>query len=167
MELTEQQKDTVRQWVRAGATLSEVQKRLASELSVSMTYMDVRFLVIDLGLEVRNKPAPAPLPPPLPAKAAEAPPAGRDEEFDAPEDLAEEFPRDDGANRVKVEVDRIMKAGALVSGTVTFSDGVSGGWSLDHYGRLALSAKPGYTPTRDDVTAFQSELQKALGRQGY
>jgi hypothetical protein len=166
MELTEQQKDTVRQWVRAGATLSEVQKRLTSDLGVSMTYMDVRVLVIDLGVEVRNKPAPAPAPPPLKEKPEALPPGGEEDELDAT-DLTEELPPAGGASRVKVEVDRIMKAGSVVSGTVTFSDGVSGSWSLDHYGRLALSATPGYTPNRDDVMAFQGELQKVLGRQGY
>lgn len=161
MELSEQQKDTVRQWVRAGASLSDVQKRLASELGLSMTYMDVRFLVLDLGVDVRNKPEPAKTPPP-PAQEAPA----EDEGYGA-QDLEEELPPAAGAGRVKVEVDRIMKAGAVVSGSVTFSDGVSGTWSLDHYGRLALSATPGYQPGRDDVMAFQAELQKVLRRQGY
>lgn len=165
MELTEQQKDTVRKWVREGASLSEVQKRLTSELGVSMTYMDVRFLVIDLGVEVRNKPEPQKAPPAGPPEPTEA--AVTDNEQYGAQDLDEDLPPAAGAGRVKVDVDRIMKAGAVVSGSVTFSDGVSGTWSLDHYGRLALSATPGYQPGRDDIMAFQAELQQVLRRQGY
>jgi hypothetical protein len=166
MELTEQQKDAVRQWVGAGAGLSEVQKRLASELGVSMTYMDVRFLVLDLGVSVKDKPAPVAAP--APAKGKPPLPADADAEdaLDEEPGLPDELPPA-GGGKVKVELDRIMKTGAVVSGTVTFSDGVSAAWSLDHYGRLALGAKQGYQPNRDDIAAFQGELQRLLRRQGY
>jgi hypothetical protein len=166
MELTEQQKDVVRQWVASGASLSEVQKRLGAELGISMTYMDVRFLVLDLGVSVKDKPRQAP----APAKAAAAVPAESADglgALDEEEALPEEMPPAAGAGHVKVELDRITKAGAVISGTVTFSDGVSAAWSLDQFGRLGLGAKPGYQPSREDIQAFQGELQRLLSRQGY
>ena len=67
MELTNEQRQAVRKWVADGAGLSEVQKRLKDELGLSMTYMDVRFLVLDLGAKVKDKPAPKPAKPPAPA----------------------------------------------------------------------------------------------------
>jgi len=41
--LTPAQTAQVASWVAAGATLSQVQTRLAAELGVTMTFMDVRF----------------------------------------------------------------------------------------------------------------------------
>lgn len=54
MTLTPEQKQTVASWVAAGDNLSVVQKKLAEQFKFSMTYMDVRFLVDDLGLELKN-----------------------------------------------------------------------------------------------------------------
>ena len=49
MSLTPEQKQAVASWVAAGDNLSLVQKKLTEQFKVSMTYMDVRFLVDDLG----------------------------------------------------------------------------------------------------------------------
>jgi hypothetical protein len=73
-----------------------------------------------------------------------------------------------GPGNVSVELDRIMRPGTVVSGSVTFSDGISGKWALDQYGRLMLeTGQKGYQPAPADVKAFQSELQAQLQRQGY
>ena len=55
MELTSEQKKTVAGWVANGEGLSEVQRKLASEFNITMTFMDVRFLVDDLGVTLKNK----------------------------------------------------------------------------------------------------------------
>jgi hypothetical protein len=57
MTLTPEQKQSVSEWVAAGDNLYAVQKKLAEQFKVSMTYMDVRFLVDDLNLELKD-PAP-------------------------------------------------------------------------------------------------------------
>ncbi|NBQ59291.1 MAG: hypothetical protein EBU32_13130, partial [Opitutaceae bacterium] len=57
MSLTPAQKTTVATWIADGANLSAVQKKLRDEFKVSMTYMDVRFLVDDLNLTLKD-PAP-------------------------------------------------------------------------------------------------------------
>jgi hypothetical protein len=62
----------------------------------------------------------------------------------------------------------VTRPGALVSGSVTFSDGNTAQWSLDQFGRLGLSAKtPGYKPSQNDIVAFQTELQRQLAKTGY
>src|SRR5476649_1169340 len=57
MTLTPEQTKAVSEWVAAGDNLYAVQKKLADVLKVSMTYMDVRFLVDDLNLQLKD-PAP-------------------------------------------------------------------------------------------------------------
>ena len=60
MELNETQKQSIKQWVGEGRTLSEIQTLIREEFDLSMTYMDVRFLVLDLGVNVQDKPEPKP-----------------------------------------------------------------------------------------------------------
>ena len=187
MTLTPEQKQTVSAWVAAGDNLSLVQKKLAEQFKISMTYMDVRFLVDDLGLELKNaapkadasdvtkasggKPAPAPVAGKAPGEAADAIPGEDDLPIeDLPEDAADDgLPVPPaGPGGVTLELDRIMRPGTAVSGNVTFSDGVSGKWALDQYGRLMLETpQKGYQPSAPDVQAFQRELQAQLQRQGF
>lgn len=58
MELNDIQKQTVAEWVAEGVNLSDIQKKIKAEFDITMTYMDVRFLVIDIGAEVKDKPEP-------------------------------------------------------------------------------------------------------------
>ena len=53
--LTPEQISKVSAWVAEGATLSQIQERLSTQLEVPMTYMDVRFLVDDLNLALVEK----------------------------------------------------------------------------------------------------------------
>ena len=69
---------------------------------------------------------------------------------------------------VSVEVDRLIKPGAIVSGTVTFSDGVSATWMLDQLGRLAIDpSQPGYRPSDADNEAFVRALQAEIAKKGF
>ncbi|MDD5705279.1 MAG: hypothetical protein PHR35_05100 [Kiritimatiellae bacterium] len=160
MVLNETQQQTVRSWVAGGAGLSEVQKRLQSEFNISLTFMDVRLLVLELGAKVQDKPE---------AKPAKKPAAKEDLGTEESEDAELEGDSAGGAGRVSVSLDRVVQAGALASGTVTFSDGVTANWMLDQMGRLGLTAKgkPKYRPTEEDVRAFQTELQHKLSSRGY
>jgi hypothetical protein len=160
MELTEQQKATVTAWVDEGCGLSEIQRRITSEFKLRPTFMDVRFLILDLGLEIKDASASA-------TKKA----AAGDKAQVMADDTDEEFPPDadlDGAGGVTVEVDRLIKPGALISGTVVFSDGMTAAWMLDQAGRLALDpAQPGYRPGPEDIEGFQRALQKEMMKKGY
>lgn len=164
MSLTEQQKKTVADWAKEGCSLSEIQRRLAKEFNLSMTYMDVRLLVIELGASIKEQPKAA-----VPADLKAAPQRGQpptDEEAG----IADEFePEPAGIGGVSVEVDRVVRAGAVVSGTVVFSDGVKATWALDQMGRLALSAgnRKDYRPTQEDAQAFQQAVVRELRKHGY
>ena len=154
-KLTPEQITKVSAWVAEGATLSQIQERLSSQLEVSMTYMDVRFLVDDLNLALVEKEEPKP----PEVAAAEAAP----EEATAPA-----APTAQGAGVVTVEVDTIAQPHAMVSGLVTFSDGEKADWYIDHQGRPGMAARtPGYRPTPQDITDFQVKLDAALRQAGY
>ncbi|HKJ90981.1 MAG TPA: hypothetical protein VJ960_07605 [Oceanipulchritudo sp.] len=142
MKLTDEQNAAVAGWLREGASLSEVQKRLESEFEIRMTYMDLRFMVDDLDLEIQS----------------EAP------KFDDPVPAA--VPGGEGGG-VSVTLDKVSRPDALVSGQVTFSDGQSAQWHLDQMGRLAMNPKqPGYKPSDTDLQKFQEKLREAVEKSG-
>ena len=168
MKLDDTQKQKVTAWINDGAKLSEIQKRLGSEFGQTVTYMEVRMLVDDLRLVPKDPEPPAPVaPPPAPVPHPAAAPAATQ-----PAPLAvpvHELPENAGAPagaQVKVTVDAVTKPGTLVSGGVTFSDGVTGQWYLDQTGRLGVTSQPGYKPGAADVQAFQLALDQELRRQG-
>jgi uncharacterized membrane protein len=152
--LTSEQISKVSAWVAEGATLSQIQERLSSQFEISMTYMDVRFLVDDLNLALVEKEEP---------KKPEEPAAEA-----APAEAAAPTPAAPGAGVVTVEVDTIAQPHAMVSGNVTFSDGEKADWYIDHQGRPGMAARtPGYRPTPQDITDFQVKLDAALRQAGY
>lgn len=162
MQLTDEQKKAVARWVDEGCTLAEIQKKLAEEFHISATYMDVRLLVIDLGLQIKER-----KPLSLPADQLIAPDQDTEQEYSSPfrRRRAQE---PEPAGRVTVTFDRVQRPGVLVSGSVVFSDGVRAKWALDQLGRLALEAEqPGYSPSEDDIRAFQDEFRKLLEERGY
>jgi hypothetical protein len=199
MTLTPEQKTAVAGWVAAGDNLSAVQKKLAEQFQLSLTYRDVRFLVDDLDLTLKD-PAPkvdtsdvSKTPPPAAAAKPAAPAAKKgfldkakeklglgssDAEADdlpledegdlPPEEALDDLPA--AAANVTIEVDKLsLIPGALASGSVTFSDGVTGKWVVDQYGRPGFTqiSQPGYRPSAADAQAFMQELSRALQKQGY
>lgn len=191
MTLTPEQKQAVTQWVAAGDNLSAVQKKLSEQFKLSLTYRDVRFLVDDLNLELKDN-APkvdasdvSKAPPRPPAagvtsekkgfldKAKEKLGLGKGEQSPAEDEIEEEEYEDlppAGASSVTVTVDKVtLLPGALASGTVTFSDGVTAKWMVDQYGRPGLTevSKPGYRPSPADGQAFMQELSAALQQRGF
>ena len=160
MKLDEGQRSKVAEWIEQGNKLAEIQNKLASELGVSMTYMDVRFLIDDLKLRPKDPEPPAPAPAPA-APVAPAPAA-------APvHDLTPEAEAAPGGGKVSTSLDLIAKPGALVSGKVTFSDGQTAEWYLDQTGRLGMvPPTQGYRPPEADVPVFQRQLQDELAKLG-
>lgn len=201
MSLTPEQKAAVSSWIVAGDNLSAVQKKLRDQFQVSMTYMDVRFLVDDLNLTLKD-PAPkadasdvtkAKVPPAAPkSPAAPAPekkglldkakeklglggnkPDASADDNDLPAEGDEALADEDlppAAGGVTVDVDGVtLIPGAIASGTVTFSDGVTGKWIVDQYGRPGFTeiSQPGYRPSKEDAQAFMQELDAALRQKGF
>ena len=188
MQLTPEQEALVRAWAAEGATLSDIQTRLADECGVRLSYLDTRFLLLDLKVDLVEKTKKEPPPPAAAGFAAaggpgaEAPdrlddedaygaaPPLPGEEYGEPADAAEPPPpapadaAAPGASTLKVELARIQRPGFAASGSVTCSDGVKGEWGIDAYGRLALAFpdNKGYRPSAADQRAFMQQLRSLL-----
>ncbi len=168
MNLDETQKQTVQKWIEDGLKLSEIQDKLASELGLRLTYMEVRFLLDDLKLKPKEKEPSVPAASALLEKGAEKAPSAAasnasEESRASPEEESRGAPGD-----VSVTVDQVARPGALVSGQATFSDGHAAEWQLDQFGRLGLASRPqGYRPSQEDLMAFQAELQNVLAKLGF
>jgi hypothetical protein len=162
MTLDDTQRKKVAAWVAEGLKLSEIQNRLASELSVRMTYMDVRLLVDDLKLTPKDVEAPKPIMPITPPPAAPASPVPA-----AGNPLAPTADSAGASSKVVVIVDHIARPGSVVSGKVTFSDGKKAEWYIDQTGRLGLAPEQaGYRPPTVDIQQFQAALEAELSKLG-
>lgn len=171
MSLTDEQKKTVAGWLAEGLGVSEVQNKLSEEFSVSMTYMEVRFLLDDLALtpqdaEEESQPEPEPEPAPPAAEPAELPVTDAEAVLDEPGGAPAPEPPAGGGN-VTVTTDQVVRPGALASGKVTFSDGKTAAWYFDQFGRLGVVADDkSYKPSEEDLMDFQNQLQQQLSRMG-
>lgn len=179
MELDDSQKKTIARWVNDGATLSEIQTQIAKEFGLKLTYMDVRFLVDDLDLELCDKDVPAPkpetpenvpaAPPPYPGQT---PRGANPHAFSDEDEVPAGTPAADAAaeetTKVSVTVDPVQTPGVIVGGSIRFSDGVRGKWLIDGTGRLGLDGLPaGYRPSQADLAEVQVLLSQELRKLGY
>lgn len=141
-KLTEDQKNALHRWAAEGATISDLQRQLKEEFSISISYMDARFLVLDLNIQLVE-----------PKK-------------DEPK-KEEEPVKPEPTGTVTVTMDQLALPGALVSGKVTFSDGETGIWMLDQTGRPGLDLDtPGYRPVQEDIVEFQNQLRDLIQQSG-
>lgn len=151
-KVSNEQLEMVRRWASYGVDLNGIQKNLAAECGVHLTYMEVRFLLLDHGIEIarpQEKPtpepapaAPAPAPAPEPAPASAAPTA---------------------AVKPTVTLDDLQLPGTLISGKCSFPSGTQGSWQIDQMGRFGWSQLSG-TPTPVELQAFELELRAILSR---
>ena len=192
MQITPEQEALVRAWAAEGATLSDIQTRLADECGVRLSYLDTRFLLLDLKVDLVEKTKKEPPPPAAAPAAAPDPTGGSGEESpdrwseaddaygaapplpgeepaetavpDAPGAADAEAPAAAGASTLTVDLARIQRPGFAASGSVTCSDGVKGEWGIDNYGRLALAFPDnrGYRPSAADQQAFMQQLRGLL-----
>ncbi len=158
MDFSEEQKKSIAQWVADGAKLSDIQSRVDQEFGISLTYMDIRFLIDDLGLEIKDQPKA------VDKDLRNAPPLKSTDSVDSgvPSVVPE------SGSGVSVNLHRVYQPGAIVSGDVTFSDGQQAVWSLDQSGQLALNAgTDDYQPSEVDLQDFQRKLSNLLQSQGF
>jgi len=141
-QLTQEQKDALYLWAAEGATMSDLQRKLKENYNLSVTYMDTRFIVLDLKIELLEAPKEAPK---------------KEEEKPAP------IP----TGVVSVTMDALTLPGSLVSGKVTFSDGETGVWMIDQTGRPGLDPDTaGYRPSQEDIVEFQKQLREVIKQSG-
>ena len=151
MDLTKEQVDFVSNLVNSGESIAKIQSLLKENFSLSLTYMDVRFLVDDLGVN-------------YPKVIEDQDSKIKEEEFNDSNKLI------DSSNKgVIVDIDAVVRPGALVSGTVVFSDKVKMNWQLSSAGQLGLipGDDPDYRPLPEDMQSFQEQLQKVLQEKGF
>jgi hypothetical protein len=165
-KLTDDQITTLKGWADDGAQLADIQKRMEGEMDLRLTYMDTRFLILDLGIEIRNLEEEAKAE--AAAQEAENPTEGGDAAGNGAEltenDLEILPPQQEGG-RVTVTVDEIARPGVMASGRVMFPGGQGGMWYVDEQGRLGVDPDTeGYQPTEADVMAFQRELQALMDK---
>lgn len=155
MKVDDSQKSLIKQWIEEGADIAQIQKRMNEEWQASLTYMETRFLIDDLELELKDKPK-------------EVSAAETDITKQPPQNSAELDDDVETHGGVSVTVDALTRPGAAISGDVTFSDGKTIPWQLDPYGRLGLIPEDkDYRPPQEDMQAFQMELQKELSKKGF
>ena len=154
MTVTAEQLEMVHQWASLGVDLNGIQKNLAAECGVHMTYMDVRFLLLDHGIEIAV-PSTAPASAPVKEEPASQPVAEQTEAIPAP--------AAGPVGKPVVTLDELMLPGTLISGKVQFSSGTKGGWQIDQMGRFAWNSLEGQ-PTPEELQAFQRELTQLLSR---
>lgn len=139
-QLSDEQKATIHQWAAEGATMADIQRLIHETWGTRITYMDTRFLILDLGVTLKQE---------VKEEPKKEEPA-----------LTDEL---DDVSSVQVDRDAIVIPGMLYSGKVRFSDGERAMWYVDETGRLGLDpSTPGYRPTQEDIVAFQNELKKLL-----
>jgi hypothetical protein len=140
-QLSTEQVASLHQWAAEGASMYDLQRRVKEEFGISLTYMDTRFLVLDLGIN-------------LVEAAVEEP-------------KLEEKPAPTPTGKVSVTMDTLALPGALVSGKVEFSDGETAVWMLDQSGRPGLDPDTaGYRPSQPDIVEFQKQLRTLLESSG-
>ena len=151
MNLSDEQKVVVSQWVSEGESIANIQNLLKEHFDLALTYMDVRFLVDDLGVVYKDS-----------NEIAED-----TEDKESETETATEENNETGG--VIIDVDAVIRPGSLVSGNVRFSDGVALGWQLTSTGQLGLihGDDPEYRPSNEDLQAFQTQLQEVLKEKGF
>lgn len=121
--------------------MSDLQRHLKDDFGISITYMDTRFVILDLGIELIEEPKAQP--------------------------KVEEKPVLVPTGVVTVTMDTLTLPGAMVSGKATFSDGETAIWMLDQTGRPGLDPDtPGYRPTQEDIVEFQKQLRALIQKSG-
>lgn len=138
-------KKIVAEKLNEGLSLGQIQDILNSEYHHNMTFLDLRLLAselenIDWSSDEQTEPEP-------------------DEPSPADADLM----ADKNASSTVIEISKLVRPGAVMSGSVRFASGAKAEWLLDRMGRLSLDKQQG-EPTEDDLAEFQKELQNKLSR---
>lgn len=160
MEIDEATRSAVAGWVREGESIAHIQNRLNEEFGLKLTFMETRFLIDELDLDLVDDT------PDTPEKEESTPEATGPDTVDLEDAGVDATAAASG--KVAVDIDAVTRPGSLVSGSVRFSDGQSCGWQLDQLGRISLlPEKEGYQPSAEDIEAFQTTLQAELQKKGF
>lgn len=153
--LTEDQISKIKAWAEEGDALADIQRKMNAEMEIKVTYLETRFMLEDLKIELKPEPEPE---------------KNEDEEDETEGEIllddteATGGPEGDDAS---VAIDKVQRPGALVSGKVTFAGGASASWWLDQMGQLGMDPDTeGFKPNEAQMMSFQKELQAAIQQSG-
>ncbi|HAR68066.1 MAG TPA: hypothetical protein DCR55_17970 [Lentisphaeria bacterium] len=130
-----------------GVELPQVQTILKDEHGVSLTYMELRMIALDLEVNWEQFDTPEPEP---------------DDEEEGGGEAEEGAGEDVAPGKVSVTLNTVHPPGAMLSGQVTFASGASGDWYIDQMQRFGFTPKGDAEPTPEDMQEFQTELQQML-----
>ena len=129
-------------------SLSDIQTMVNEKFGTKMTFMDIRILASEFEVNWQKE-----------EKTTE-PEAEEKAENKEDAEVEEKAPA-----KTIVELNKIVRPGALASGSVNFASGVYAEWFIDNNGRLGLDKVKGGKPTEQDIEDFQLEMQKIFGEQ--
>ena len=140
---TEERNQFIAEKLDEGLSLADIQKLLADEHDVNITYLDLRLIAAELDVDWKKQDENRPQTKP----AVET-------------DLSKAAGPESGT---KITVSKVVRPGASMSGDVEFASGAKAEWFIDAMGRLGLHPAPGSSkPTESDLQEFQVELKKKL-----
>lgn len=143
----EERKEVVRQLLKEGRTLSQIQDFLRNEKDDSITYMELRLLLSEMP-DAKLPEKELPKPPVLPPDSKPATPEA-------------------GGGKLSISVDQVPAPGSMLSGYARFASGAKAHWFLDEMGRLGLDPELGTgKPTQNDMQEFSTELKQLLQQTG-
>ena len=152
-KINTEQLEMVRLWASQGIDLNGIQKNLVAECGVHLTYMEVRFLLLDHGIEIaRQQEAPKPAPAPQPQAEQPAAPAP------AADPMTGASP-----GKPTMSVDDSQIPGTILSGKCEVPSGTKVAWQIDQMGQLNCSQLSG-TMTQEEQQAFVFELRQILSK---
>lgn len=153
--LTEEQIVTIRLWADDGDTFADIQKKIGTDLNLKITYLETRFLLEDLDIQIKQAPAPEPEP------EAELPESG------LADGAAGQESEPAGEGGVTVSIDALLRPGAMISGKADFGGGETASWWVDQMGQLGFRPDNAeFRPTAEQAAAFQQELHAAVRKSG-
>lgn len=163
--LTSEQISQIQAWADEGDGLPEIQKKLRDEFTLRITYLETRFLLEDLKIELKPEPVAEPEPEetePSPDAAESAP-----ENAGAGDEGSDGKADGEGTASVTVSVDSVLRPDAIISGKVDFGGGNVTAWWLDQLGRLGMDpVESGFRPSEAQILAFQDELRAVIQKSG-
>lgn len=142
MDNTNEIKKFMAEKIAENIPLSDIQSMVNEKFNTRMTFMDIRIMASELEVDWQKQ-----------------------EKVEEPEKTEEEKPAEDAdaekaPAKTTVELNKIVRPGAIASGTVNFASGVYAEWYIDNSGRLGLDKVVGGKPTEQDIEDFQVEMQK-------
>ena len=131
-------------------SLSEIQSLVNEKFNTKMTFMDIRILASELEMDWQRREEEE--------KAAAVQAENEEENKENSENNDAEASKAPG--KTTVELNKIVRPGALASGSVHFASGVYAEWYIDNNGRLGLDKVVGGRPSEQDIADFQTEMEK-------